>query len=69
MIDWSDAEASGLRKAVGAIMANGLLRGCQVHWARPYQRVADKVCRTASLTHTLWSIKVNSPPPFSSIVW
>ena len=47
VIDWSDAEASGLRKAVGATMANGLLRGCQVNWARSYQRVADKVCRTA----------------------
>ena len=47
VIDWSDAEANGLRKAVGDIVANRLLKGCQVHWARSYQRVADKVCRTA----------------------
>ena len=31
MIDWSDAEANGLRKAVGDIVANRLLKGCQVH--------------------------------------
>ena len=47
VIDWSDAEANGLQKAVGDTVANGLLKGCQVHWARSYQRVADKVCRTA----------------------
>ena len=47
VIDWSDAEANGLRKAVGDIVANRLLKGCQVHWARSYQRVAGKVCRTA----------------------
>ena len=31
VIDWSDAEANGLRKAVGDIVANRLLKGCQVH--------------------------------------
>ena len=46
VIDWSDAEANGLRKAVGDIVANRLLKGCQVHWSRSYQRVAEKVCRT-----------------------
>jgi hypothetical protein len=47
VIDWSDAEACGLRKAIGDTVANSLLRGCQVHWSRSYQRVADKACRTA----------------------
>ena len=39
VIDWSDAEADGLRKAVGDIVANRLLKGCQVYWARSYQRL------------------------------
>ena len=47
VIDWSNAEASGLQKAVRNTMANGLLRGSQVHWARSSQRVADKVCSIA----------------------
>ena len=37
---WSDAEANGLRDAVGSDMADKLLKGCQVHWARSYQRCA-----------------------------
>ena len=45
MVDWSDAEAQGLRDAVGEELANQLLKGCQVHWMRSYQRVADKVCK------------------------
>ena len=45
VIDWSDAEADGLRIAVGAETANLLLKGCKVHWIRSYQRVADKVCK------------------------
>ena len=44
VVDWSDAEAQGLRDAVGEELANQLLKGCQVHWMRSYQRVADKVC-------------------------
>ena len=43
----SDAEANGPCKAVGDIVANRLLKGCQVHWAKSYQRVPDKVYRTA----------------------
>ena len=37
LIDWSDAEADGLRLAVGA---NLLLKGCSIHWIQSYQRVA-----------------------------
>ena len=43
IIDWNDAEADGLRLAVGEEMANTLLKGCKVYWIRSYQRVADKV--------------------------
>ena len=45
MIDWSDAEAQGLRDAVGEELANQLLKGCQVHWMRSFHRIADKVCK------------------------
>ena len=45
IIDWSDAEAEGLRLAVGEEIANLLLKGCKVHWIRSYKRVADKVCK------------------------
>ena len=44
VIDWSDAEAQGLRDAVGEELANQLLKGCQVHWMRSFHRIADKVC-------------------------
>ena len=45
VIDWSGAEADGLRLAVGKETANLLLKGCSIHWIRSYQRVADKVCK------------------------
>ena len=45
VIDWNDAEAEGLRLAVGKETANVLLKGCKVHWIRSYQRVAEKVCK------------------------
>lgn len=41
--DWSDAEISGLKCAVGKESAEKLLKGCKVHWQRSCQRVADKV--------------------------
>ena len=41
--DWSDAEISGLKMAVGKNLAEKLLKGCKVHWQRSCQRVADKV--------------------------
>ena len=40
IVDWSDTETKGLREAVGE---DRLLRGCNVHWARSYQCVADRV--------------------------
>ena len=45
VVDWSNAEADGLRLAVGDETANLRLKGCKVHWVRSYQRVADKVCK------------------------
>jgi len=44
-MDWSDAEARGLREAVGDETAESILRGCNVHWARSYQRVAERVAK------------------------
>ena len=44
-MDWSDAEAKGLREAVGDETADSILRGCNVHWARSYQRVAERVAK------------------------
>ena len=41
--DWSDAEISGLKIAIGNDLAGKLLKGCKVHWQRSCQRVADKV--------------------------
>ena len=43
IVDWSDTETKGLREAVGEELADHLLQGCNVHWARSYQRVADRV--------------------------
>ena len=48
VLDWSDAEICGLRKAVGKDTADQLLRGCSIHWARSWQRVRDKVCKCTS---------------------
>ena len=42
-MDWSDAEAKGLREAVGDETADSILHGCNVHWTRSYQRVAERV--------------------------
>ena len=43
IVDWSDTETKGRRQAIGEDIADRLLRGCNVHWARSYQRVADRV--------------------------
>ena len=43
IVDWSDTGTKGLREAVGEEVADSLLRGCNVHWARSYQRIADRV--------------------------
>ena len=42
-IDWSDAEAAGLKMAVGEHKATELLKGCKVHWQRSCQRIANRV--------------------------
>ena len=46
IVDWSDTETKGLRQAIGEDTADRLLRGCNVHWARSYQQVADRVNST-----------------------
>ncbi len=33
----------GLRDAVGTDMARTLLKGCQVHWNRSWQRIRDRI--------------------------
>jgi len=43
IVDWSDTEAKGLREVVGEDVAELVLRGCNVHWVRSYQRVAERV--------------------------
>ena len=43
IVDWCDTKAKGLRDAIGQNLADKLLRGCNLHWARSYQRVADKL--------------------------
>ena len=43
IIDWSDTEAKGLHELLGDNVADKVLKGCDVHWTRSYQWVADKV--------------------------
>ena len=43
IVDWSDTEAKGLRKVVRNKVADKVLKGCNIHWTRSYQRVAEKV--------------------------
>ena len=47
LIDWSDAEISGLKQAVGKDVGESLLKGCRVHWNRSCLRVADRVTKSA----------------------
>ena len=51
VMDWSDTEAKGLREVIGAEMAERILRGCNVHWARSYQRVAARVNKAVNQSH------------------
>ena len=46
--DWSNAEISGLRMAVGKVVAKQLLKGCKVHWQRSCQRVAERVTSSSN---------------------
>ena len=43
IVDWSDTEAKGLREVVGDTIADDILKGCNVHCTRSYQRIAEKV--------------------------
>ena len=51
IVDWSDTETKGLRECVGGEVADRLLRGCNVHWARSYQCVLKRLTDTCK-----WSI-------------
>lgn len=46
LVDFDDAQANGLKRAIGEATAEKLLRGCQVHWARSLQRVAKLVTKS-----------------------
>ena len=43
VLDWSDTERKGLEVAIGKDLTENLLIGCQVHYGRSYQRVAERV--------------------------
>ena len=49
VVDWSDAQCKGLKLAIGDELSERLLRGCEVHWHRSYQRVCDKVWKQQHL--------------------
>ena len=42
IIVWSDTEAKRLHELFGENVADKVLKGCNVHWTRSYQQVADK---------------------------
>ena len=39
----SDTEAKGLREVIGEDTTDLVLKGCNVHWIRSYQRVVERV--------------------------
>ena len=43
IVDWSDTEAKGLREVIDEDTTELVLKGCNVHWIRSYQRVAERV--------------------------
>ena len=43
IVDWSDTEAKGLREVIGEDTTELVFKGCNVHWIRSYQRVAERV--------------------------
>lgn len=47
LVDFDDAEAKGLKEAVGVEQAERVLRGCQVHWTRSLKRVAKLVTESS----------------------
>ena len=49
VLDWSDTERAGIEQAIGKDLAGQLLKGCQVHWARSYQRVAKRISNDSSI--------------------
>ena len=48
IVDWSDTEAKGLREVIGEDTTDLVLKGCNVHWIRSYQRVAERVNSSVS---------------------
>jgi len=71
VVDWSDTERAGLIKALGSELAGRLLRGCAVHWARSYQRVAARITSTVpsskkTLAHEAFEITAQGMPNLKS---
>jgi hypothetical protein len=48
--DWSDGEIAGQRGAIGDDLGKKLLKGCQVHWNRSWQRVRDRIASSSDKT-------------------
>ena len=48
IFDWSDTEAKGLHDVIGEDTTELVLKGCNVHWIRSYQRVAERVNSSVS---------------------
>ena len=63
LIDWSDAEANGLLKAVGKTVAENLLKKCKVHWIRSCQRVAELPHLTTDKKKKIFSYIYATPSP------
>ena len=49
VLDWSDTERAAIEQAIGKDLAGQLLKGCQVHWARSYQRVVKRISNDSSI--------------------
>ena len=49
--DWSDAEISGSKEAIGKETATKVLRGCKIHWARSWQRARDRIACSRDKPH------------------
>ena len=46
LVDFDDVEAKGFKEALGADVAERVLRGCQVHWTCSLQRVCKLATKT-----------------------
>eukprot|EP00112_Aurelia_sp_Birch-Aquarium-sp1_P003871 Seg1437.4 transcript_id=Seg1437.4/GoldUCD/mRNA.D3Y31 product="ATP-dependent helicase SGS1" protein_id=Seg1437.4/GoldUCD/D3Y31 len=46
LVDFDDAQANGLKEALGAEKCGNVLRGCHVHWTRSLDRVSKLATRS-----------------------